>query len=195
MNNSVLSPHILVKAYSVGLFPMADMITGEISWYKPDPRAIIPLGGFHISRSLKKFINKNHYRISYSEAFTKVMRSCSNRSDTWISENLVEAYSRMNRMGAAHSVEVWEGEELVGGVYGLSLGGAFFAESMFHTRDNTSKLALYYLVEKLKHSGFTLLECQYMTDHLESLGAKEISDEIYQEKLQYSVNQDVFFKI
>lgn len=194
MDDSVLSPHILVKAYSAGLFPMADTVNGQISWYKPDPRAIIPLDGFHLSRSLKKLIKKHNYRVSYSEDFGAVMKSCSMRQDTWISRGLIESYSRLHRMGAAHSVEIWEGEELVGGVYGVSLGGAFFAESMFHIRDNTSKLALYYLVEKLKDSHFTLLECQYMTDHLKSLGAEEISDEIYQKRLDFAMNQDVFFK-
>ena len=194
MSEFELSPQVLIQAYSSGLFPMADLETGKISWYQPDPRAIIPLDQFHVSRSLRKLIKKNPYRISYSESFSDVMEQCSMREDTWISDSFIKAYSRMNRMGAAQSVEVWEGDELVGGVYGLNMGGAFFAESMFHRRANTSKLALYYLVEKLKECGFSLLECQFLTDHLRSLGAVEVSDEFYQRNLKEAITKDVFFR-
>lgn len=194
MDDSELSPQVLIKAYSLGLFPMPDTKTGKISWYKPDPRAIIPFDNFHVSRSLRKLIKKNPYRVSYSESFSEVMKSCSRRTDTWISEALIKSYSLMYRMGAAQSVEIWEGENLVGGAYGLSMGGAFFAESMFHTKDNTSKLALYYLLDKLKNNGFILFECQFMTDHLKSLGAEEISDIEYQKILKKAVQLDVFFK-
>ena len=194
MDDSQLSPQILIKAYSLGMFPMADVETGQISWYKPDPRAIIPFEKFHVSRSLRKLINKQKYRVTYSTAFDDVMKHCSMREDTWISDGLIKSYSRMHRIGAAQSVEIWDDNELVGGVYGLNMGAVFFAESMFYKRANTSKLALFFLLEKLKESGFILLECQYLTEHLKSLGAEEISDDKYQGILQEGISMDVFFK-
>lgn len=193
MDNCDLSPHMLIKAYSLGLFPMADIETGKLNWYKPDPRAIISLEKFHVSRSLRRLIKRSKYRISYSTQFSNVMRECSKRKNTWISTNLINSYTVMFRMGAGQSIEVWEDQVLVGGVYGINLGGAFFAESMFHNKSNTSKLALFYLIEKLKENNFVLLECQYMTDHLRSLGAEEISDIKYQKILKKAIALDVFF--
>lgn len=171
-----LTPELLVAAYSQGYFPMANMRTGKVSWYFPDPRAIIPLEKFHRSRSLKKVIESGKFKISYDKDFTSVMKACANRKEgNWISEEFFIVYSKLHEVGKAHSVEVWEGKKLVGGVYGVALGSAFFGESMFHTSTNASKVALHYLVEKLKEGNFELFEVQYLTPHLESLGAIEIS--------------------
>ena len=193
MDNHALSPQVLTRAYSQGFFPMPSAATGEIQWYKPDPRAILDFDKFKVSRSLKKIINKEIFKISYSENFSDIMRLCSMRQETWITEDFIKSYTLMHKIGAAHSVEVWLDNEIVGGVYGISLGGAFFAESMFFKVSNASKVALYYLIEKLKQNNFILLECQFMTDHIKSLGAEEISDEKYQTILNKAIQLDVFF--
>ena len=185
----VLTVEILCSAYAQGYFPMPNSETGEIEWYRPDPRAIFPLDGFHVSKSLRKTIRSNVYAVTYDRAFERVMRECAKRGpdETWITEEFVEAYTEMHRKGLAHSVEVWGGEELVGGTYGVALGGAFFAESKFHRKTDASKVALYSLVERLKATGYALLEVQFLTPHLESLGAIAIPDEEYVEKLTAAI--------
>ncbi len=172
---------------------MAEPESGEIHWYRPDPRAIIPLEKFHISRSLKKTIAKPIWRISYDEAFLKVMQGCANRPETWMSEAIFRTYGALHAKGLAHSVEVWKENNLVGGVYGVSLNGAFFAESKFHTVTDASKIALYYLVERLKEKSFSLLEVQFLTEHLSRFGAIEISDRTYQKKLKEALVNLVTF--
>lgn len=193
MYNHALSPGLLTKAYSQGFFPMPCPETGEIQWYKPDPRAVIDFEKFKVSRSLKREINKNKFKVTYSENFKEIMKLCGQRSETWITEEFVKAYTTMHNMGAAQSVEIWLDDRIVGGVYGVNLGGAFFAESMFYRVSNASKIALYYLIEKLKENNFILLECQFMTDHIKSLGAEEVDDENYQKVLQQAIDMDVFF--
>lgn len=189
----VLKPEILVSAYSQGYFPMPEEETGEILWYRPDPRAIFPLDGFKVSRSLRKKINSKRFTITYSQDFSKVVEGCAKRETTWITEDIKEAFYLMHRLHAAHSVEIWQDEHLVGGVYGLSLGGAFFAESMFHYVTDASKIALYYLVERLNEKKFELLECQFLTHHLASLGAIEINDREYIKLLTKAIRKDVYF--
>lgn len=192
-NNKTLNPEILFAAYSQGYFPMPDHQTGEILWFRPDPRAIIPLHGFHVSRSLKKKIRKNIFSVSYNQAFRQVMKGCASHPNTWINDEFIAVYSQMHRLGLAHSVEIWQNESLVGGTYGIAIGGAFFAESMFHSVTDASKVALYYLVEQLLKQGFTLLECQFITDHLKSLGAIEIPDQKYIYYLGEALKLDVDF--
>ena len=182
MDPTDLTPELIVSAYTGGYFPMAEPGTGEIHWYRPDPRAILPLEQFHVSRSLKKAIAKPSWRVSYDEAFLRVMKGCANRPETWMSESIFKTYFSLHEKKLAHSVEVWREENLVGGVYGVSLNGAFFAESKFHTVTDASKIALYYLVERLKQKSFALLEVQFLTDHLSRLGAVEVSDRVYQKK-------------
>jgi leucyl/phenylalanyl-tRNA--protein transferase len=170
-------------AYAQGYFPMPHPDSGEILWFRPDPRAILPLEGFHLSRSLKRSMRKSGFRVTFDTAFREVMESCADRPDTWITEEFFAAYGALFLQGFAHSVEIWMGDRLVGGVYGVTLGGAFFAESKFHRETDASKAALFHLVERLKARGFSLLEVQFLTEHLASLGAVEISDEEYQARL------------
>lgn len=150
---------------------MADE-NGDIEWFRPDPRAILPLDGFIASRSLRKSARK--YRITFDAAFEEVMRACARPEGTWISEEFVRVYGQMFHAGKAHSAEAWYEEELAGGVYGVALGGAFMAESMFHAMADAGKAALWALVERLRSSGYQLMDVQFMTPHLRSLGAKNI---------------------
>jgi leucyl/phenylalanyl-tRNA---protein transferase len=187
-----LTPRVLEFAYRQGYFPMNDPDTGETNWYRPDPRAVLPLEGFHVSHSLSRKLKRQDFRISYSTAFAQVMQQCAERDEgTWISEEFLDAYTALHRQTKAHSVEVWENEVLVGGVYGVALGGAFFAESMFHRKTDASKIALFHLVSRLKECGYGLLEVQFLTPHLESLGAIEITDEAYGELLKSSLELQV----
>lgn len=174
-----LSPQLLLTAYSQGYFPMPDPSTSEILWFRPNPRAIIPLNKFHVSRSLKKKIKKNFFTITFDNAFKEVMEGCAENRETWITQEFKDVYYQMHTFKMAHSVEVWFEDKLVGGTYGVCLGGAFFAESKFHRMTDASKIALYYLVERMKERGLKLLECQFLTPHLSSLGAEEVSDSDY----------------
>ncbi|MDD9951416.1 MAG: leucyl/phenylalanyl-tRNA--protein transferase [Zetaproteobacteria bacterium] len=174
------SINLLISAYSQGYFPMPDpREVAKILWFRPDPRAIIPLDGFHVSRSLRRRIRQAKYTVSFDGCFLEVMKKCADRPETWINEVFLKSYVELHLEGCAHSVEIWHQQKLVGGVYGVSLGGAFFAESMFHTQTDCSKLALYHLVEQMNACGYKLLECQFLTPHLSSLGAVEISDTDY----------------
>lgn len=170
----------LLWAYSQGFFPMPDPQNEIIEWYRPDPRAILPLDQFHVSRSLKKLLKNQVFAISLDKAFAEVVAHCADRPETWINAEFQRAYTELHFLGHAHSLEVWLKEELVGGVYGVQLGGAFFAESMFSKKDNASKVALYELTKHLILQKFQLLEIQFLTPHLASLGATEISDMKYQ---------------
>mgnify|MGYP003920047065 CR=1 FL=1 len=181
--SQTLSVDLLIYGYSTGIFPMADSETGEIQWYLPKMRAIIPLDGFHVPRSLRQVIKKNLFEIRINENFEAVMRGCAtDRGDqrgTWISEEMIEAYCELHKMGYAHSVESYQDGKLVGGLYGVSIGGAFFGESMFYRVSNASKVALYYLVERLKARQFTLLDSQFINDNVARFGAIEIPHHQY----------------
>lgn len=172
---------------------MPDGNSREILWFRPDPRAIIPLDGFHVSRSLRRKLNKQVFTVSFDKAFSDVMKGCAEHPETWINQEFMDVYGQMHRLGLAHSVEVWSNQELVGGTYGVCLGGAFFAESKFHRKTDASKLALYYLVEHMQRQGLTLLECQFLTPHLESLGAIEVSDHDYLKLLKEALKLEVSF--
>jgi leucyl/phenylalanyl-tRNA--protein transferase len=188
------TPEGVEFAYRLGLFPMYDSRSGEILWYRPDPRAIIPLDGFHVSHSLAKRMRRTDYGIRFNTDFVGVMRGCADRYDgTWISEEFIEVYSALHSMGVAHCVETWMDGKLVGGAYGIAIGGAFMAESMFHYRTDASKLALAALVDRLRTRGFTLLDTQYLTSHLESLGAVEIPHRVYYEHLRRALRQNCSF--
>jgi leucyl/phenylalanyl-tRNA--protein transferase len=191
-----LTPVMLLQAYSVGCFPMGDE-DGSVYWYDPDPRAIIPLDGFHVPRSLARRLRRGGFVIRHDTAFRDVMTKCAEpapgRLTTWISPELIEAYCGLNDLGFAHSVEVWMDDELVGGVYGVSLGGLFAGESMFGRRTDASKIALVHLVEHLKDRGYTLFDIQFMTPHLKRSGAIEIPRRQYRERLAHAVTRDVTF--
>lgn len=174
-----LDPQLVLGAYSVGVFPMADARDAQgVYWVEPRRRAILPLDGFRLSRSLRKTVAADRFRVTADTAFARVLRLCaesaSDRPDTWINAGIEEVFTRLHALGFAHSVECWEGEELVGGLYGLALGRAFFGESMVSRRTDASKVALAWLVARLRVGGFALLDCQFQTAHLASLGAVEI---------------------
>ena len=172
-------------AYRHGLFPMADERSGDTRWFRPDPRAVIPLDGFHVSRSLARTIGRGVFEVRVDTDFEGVMRGCADRPEgTWISERFVEVYGALHRAGVGHSVEAWRAGRLCGGTYGVALGGAFMAESMFHRETNASKVALAALVARLRERGFVLLDVQYLTPHLESLGAIEITRRAYEQRLE-----------
>ena len=163
---------------------MADERSGEVLWFRPDPRAIIPLDGFHVSRSLARTLKGGRFEIRLDTDFEGVMRGCADRPEgSWIDERFVEVYGALHRAGKAHSVEAWREGRLAGGTYGVAVGGAFMAESMFHRETDASKVALAALVERLGERGFTLLDVQYLTPHLASLGAVEISRREYEARL------------
>jgi len=175
-----LSVERLLLAYSLGIFPWYN--PGEpILWWSPNPRCVLFPADLHVSRSLKRFLHHCPFRISIDENFAGVITWCRrlriglDGSGTWITPEMKQAFINLHQLGFAHSVEVWEGEELVGGIYGVCLGRCFFGESMFSRRDNASKVALVHLMRRLRDSGFELLDCQQTTDHLLSLGAREIT--------------------
>jgi leucyl/phenylalanyl-tRNA--protein transferase len=179
-----LDPALLLGAYSIGVFPMADSRDApSVYWVEPRRRAILPLNRFHLSRSLRKVVVADRFRVTVDQAFGRILRLCAesadDRTETWINHSIEQAFERLHDMGHAHSVECWIGEELVGGLYGLSIGRAFFGESMVSRATNASKVAIAALVARLRAGGYALLDCQFMTDHLASLGAVEISRGAY----------------
>ncbi|HLH81065.1 MAG TPA: leucyl/phenylalanyl-tRNA--protein transferase [Chthonomonas sp.] len=179
------TPETVVWAYSMGIFPMYVEEAKEILWFRPEMRAIMPLDGFHVSRSLAKTIRKGRFEVRINTAFEEVMRGCADRPEgTWITEDFIRVYTELHRRGLAHSVETWREGRLVGGTYGVALGGAFMAESMFHRETDASKVALAALVHRLKERNFVLLDVQYLTPHLQRLGAIEIPNKVYLAKLQ-----------
>ena len=188
----VLTPPILMRAYSVGCFPMPNR-WGVIEWYQPDPRAILPLDGFHTSRSLQKKLKAGVFDVTYDTNFLGVMKGCAQRKPTWINAEFLRAYGELHAMGRAHSVEVWQGGKLVGGTYGVHLGGAFFAESKFHTVTDASKVALAKLVERLNERGFSLLEVQFLTPHLAQFGVIEIPHAEYMARLKAALKLNCEF--
>ena len=178
-----LNPALLIRAYEQGIFPMADR-RGRISWYAPDPRAILEHDHLHVSRSLRAFLRKNIYQVRTDTAFEMVMRSCAQREETWINEEFIKAYGYLHQIGLAHSVEAWQGDRLIGGLYGVALGGAFMGESMFSHATNASKVCLVALVNHLKAQGYILHDTQFITPHLASLGVIEIPRYLYEQRLK-----------
>lgn len=178
-----LRPENLLAAYATGIFPMADD-DGTLQWFAPDPRAIIELPTFQPSRSLRQTMKRGDITVTVDQRFESVMRCCADRADgTWISEEIIEAYCALHDLGYAHSVEAMIDDRLVGGLYGVAIGGAFFGESMFHRATDASKVALAKLVERLKDRGYILLDVQFMTDHLRRHSALEIPRKEYEQRL------------
>jgi leucyl/phenylalanyl-tRNA--protein transferase len=189
-----ITPEILLRAYEMGVFPMAGAREDpEIHWVDPRRRGVFPLQNFHISRSLMRHIIDSTWAIRVNTDFAGVVRGCADRPETWINDEIFALYLALHQMGAAHSLEVWEGDDLVGGVYGVTLGAAFFGESMFSRRTNASKTALAYLVHRLIAGGFVLFDTQFLTAHLASLGAVEISRAQYQRQLTQAVQGTASF--
>ncbi|WP_445192026.1 leucyl/phenylalanyl-tRNA--protein transferase [Sphingomonas sp. Tas61C01] len=180
----LLDPQLVLGAYAVGVFPMADhRDASSVYWVEPRTRAILPLDGFRLSRSLRKTILADRFRVTADAAFPAMIELCAQsvhgRPETWINAGIERVFTTLHAMGFAHSIECWDGDELVGGLYGLALGRAFFGESMVSRRTDASKVALAWLVARLKAGGFTLLDCQFQTPHLASLGAIEIKRDAY----------------
>lgn len=183
ITHDTIDPELLLNAYRCGIFPMAESKDGEIHWYEPKRRAIFPLDDLIISRSLGQTLNKKIYEVLFNSEFESVMRGCAEREETWISETIIQSYCDLHRLGRAFSVESWHEGKLVGGLYGVALGGAFFGESMYSKMKDASKVALVALVRQLRRQQFALLDAQFMTPHLESLGAIEISQHEYLKRL------------
>ena len=177
---AIIDPDLLLRAYSIGVFPMADSRdAAEVFWVEPRRRAILPLDGFRLSKSLRKTIRSGAFTVTADTAFPEVVRRCADRAETWINADIEASYAQLHALGFAHSIEAWQDGELAGGLYGVTIGGAYFGESMFSRRTDASKVALAWLVARLKVGGFSLLDCQFMTGHLRSLGAVEILQKDY----------------
>lgn len=178
-----LKPNNMLRLYATGAFPMANEDTDTIEWYLPETRCIIPIDNFNIPRSAKKQVDKLNFEIKFDTEILSVIKGCADREHTWISERLIEAYNRLIKRGHIHSVETWKDGNLVGGLYGVTFRGAFFGESMFSKISQASKAALINLLYHLKEKDFSLLDVQYMTEHLKMFGAIEISMDNYKAKL------------
>lgn len=184
-----IDPDLLLRGYALGVFPMSDARDArDVYWVEPKRRAILPLDGLLLSRSLRKSLRSGRFTVSRDRAFAEVVARCAERRETWINPAIELSYADLHARGHAHSVEVWQEGALVGGLYGVRLGGAFFGESMFSTATDASKVALAWLVARLRAGGFSLLDCQFMTDHLASLGAVEISQAAYLELLSAALD-------
>ena len=194
MSGPVLTPEILLRAYAKGLFPMAEhRADTQVFWVDPQRRGVFALDRFHISRSLARRIRTTRFRVSADQAFAEVVAGCADRTETWINDTIFQLYKGLHDIGHAHSVEVWDADELVGGVYGVTLGAAFFGESMFSRRTDASKIALAYLVDRLRVGGFCKFDAQFLTAHLASLGAIEISRAEYRKRLHVALNHSADF--
>lgn len=176
----MIDPDLLLRAYSIGVFPMSDSRDAEgVYWVEPRRRAILPPGQFRLSRSLRKTLRSGAFEVTCDRAFADIVRRCATRDETWINADIEHSYIALHTLGHAHSVECWQEGELVGGLYGVKLGAAFFGESMFSLVPDASKVALAWLAARLLVGGYELLDCQFMTGHLKSLGAIEIAQEDY----------------
>jgi leucyl/phenylalanyl-tRNA---protein transferase len=184
--DAMIDPELLLQGYRLGVFPMA-MEDGTIEWFSPDPRAILPLDGFHLPHALRRLARKHVFEIKIDTQFADVIKACTKRKDTWINQEIIESYIRLHDLGYAHSVESWREDDLAGGLYGVAIGGAFFGESMFHRVTDASKIALVELVEHLRTRKFTLLDTQWLTPHLQQFGGIEISRNHYLRLLRRAV--------
>jgi len=200
-----LTPEILVRAYAAGVFPMSEARDDPtIFWVDPEMRGVLPLDGLHISKSLRKVLHRGEFEVTTDQAFADVIEACARprpgqdgQLGTWINDEIIRAFVEMHHIGLAHSVECWQngpkGRELVGGLYGISLKGAFMGESMFSTRTNASKVALVHLVARLRMGGYTLLDTQFITEHLLTMGGVEIAGQEYLDRLERAFTVDAQF--
>lgn len=195
-----ITPDVLLKAYTVGIFPMADSADDpNLFWLEPERRGLLPLDDhFHVPRRLAKTIRQGRFRVTVDTAFEQVIEACAHptaeRPVTWINGRIRDLYTALHRRGDAHSVEVWSGDDLAGGLYGVSIGAAFFGESMFHRVRDASKVALVHLVERLRAGGYRLLDSQFITDHLAGFGAREVPRREYRRLLAAAIGRDADFR-
>ena len=179
-----LTAELVLYGYQHGVFPMADPDDGNaVYWYRPEQRGILPLDAFYVPHNLARLVRQNRFEVVTDRDFPAVIRACAHRETTWISEEIIDAYTALHRWGYAHSVECWQDDALVGGLYGVTLGGVFFGESMFHRAANASKVALVHLVRRLRLGGYVMLDTQYVTDHLKQFGVIEIPCAEYERRL------------
>ena len=193
-DNKIITPDQLIRAYTLGMFPMSESRKNKKFFFiDPEFRAVIPIFNFHISKSLLRLIKKRPFRITINEAFPDVIKSCAtvNRTETWINKEIESLFISLYEMKQAHSIECWQDNHLVGGIYGLAIGGVFFAESMFSSVPNGSKIALLNLVARLWKTGFKILDVQFLNDHLLQFGAHEISKNEFQTNLQKAIQLEV----
>lgn len=193
-SSPTLTPDLLLQAYQAGVFPMSEgRDDPEVFWVDPRMRGIIPLDGFRMSRSLARTLRRGAFSVTCDAAFTDVVAGCADREETWINDTIFDLYSALHDAGYAHSVEVWDGPSLVGGVYGVTIGAAFFGESMFSRAADASKIALAYLVDRLRLGGYLLFDTQFLTPHLARLGAIEVPRDHYRAKLTQALAQEASF--
>jgi leucyl/phenylalanyl-tRNA--protein transferase len=191
-----ITPDLLIRAYSIGMFPMAEDREAEnLFWVEPEARGVFPLDALKISKSLAKSVRSDRFTVRADGDFEGVMRACAERDKTWINAQILKLYSELHRTGRAHSIEAYEDGVLVGGLYGVSLGAAFFGESMFHRATDASKVALVHLAARLKLGGYRLLDAQFLTPHLASLGAIEISRAVYRQRLEAALVNKADFSV
>lgn len=192
-----LNPELLIRAYAAGVFPMAETRDGPVFWVEPKWRGVIPLEGFHIPRRLRRTVRGSRFDIRSDTAFRRVMEECaaatSARPETWINDEILRAYTELHRLGLAHSVECWDGKLLVGGLYGVSIGAAFFGESMFARATDASKIALVHLVGRLRKGGYRLLDTQFTTEHLMQFGTLEMPQSEYKIRLAEALEHEAVF--
>lgn len=189
-----ITPTLLLRAYAAGVFPMADAAASdEIFWVDPRSRGVLPLDKLHVSRSMRRTVRRGGFKVRVNYAFRQTVAACAAREETWINDEIADLYLTLHKLGYAHSVEVWSGGKMTGGLYGVALGGAFFGESMFSIAPNASKLALIWLVARLRAGGFRLLDTQFKTDHLGTLGAVEISRASYHKELEAALSVQAKF--
>jgi len=190
----VLTPDLLLQGYAAGIFPMADSRDSpDLHWIDPPQRGVFPLDRFHMARSLRRRIRGAPFTVTFDRDFTGVVRGCAERDETWINATIFDLYTALHGAGRAHSVELWEGAVLIGGVYGVTIGAAFFGESMFSRRTDASKVALTYLIDRLRVGGFVLFDTQFLTPHLASLGAIEIPRHRYLRHLAHAIRAPADF--
>lgn len=191
----MILPDVLLQAYATGWFPMGVEAArgGGVEWFSPDPRGILPLDEFHVSGRLARTIRQQRFEVRIDTAFADVMRACAARDETWITDEIAESYTALHTLGYAHSVEAWQDGRLAGGLYGVALRGAFFGESMFHDVTDASKVALHALVDRLNAGGYRLLDVQWVTPHLATFGARDISRRRYLRLLASSLEFDCKF--
>jgi len=192
----IIPPEILLKAYEQGIFPMADSREDEdVDWYSARKRGVIPLNEFHMTKNVMRIIRQGRFSVKVDQQFREVVKACANRETTWINDLILNSYDILNLSGNAHSIEIYKEDELVGGLYGVTQGGAFFGESMFRKEKEADKVALYYCHKVLKENGFALWDTQFYTEHLGRFGCKEIEAEEYERILEQALKIEAEFKL
>ena len=195
--NENLSSELIIQIYKLGIFPMAkNRFDSKIYFVNPKKRALLPIRDFYVSKSFSRFIRKKPFYITVNADFKKVINKCAteNRSDTWINKAIEKQFYDLHKIGVAHSIECWENNEIVGGIYGVALGGCFFAESMFSSASNASKFALINLVARLYYLKYSILDIQFINDHLKQFGAFEITQDLFKKKISKCINHNIYFQ-